>query len=309
MKEGGARPYRSHKFPACARCHKRRARCTIEQPGQACLLCRMHGAECSSVSTQKAEATKGILRASILSQEQSLDQLSHVVGPVVARDAQIFEQYLPDNDSEDRSAALRSSVDPLSHKPIYHAAIPHRRPSPVNCDCSRNRQTEWLNVLEPYADKLLTLYFENLHCAFPVMDESCIMDRRKSKEQMPPSFLCNFYAYILFHWDSSQTLSLYPKPDQDYAWQIAMSANLADVQKSDIATLVATVLNLAGRPSTNLTANVCNVARVVALAHGMGLNHDPADWNIPYHEKKLRALAWWAVLVLDRWVRVITNHI
>ncbi len=267
----------------------------------------MHRAECSSASTQKAEATKGILRASILSQEESLDRLSRVVGPVVARDAQIFEQYLPDIDTEDKPAALRSSVDPLSYKPIYHATIPRRRPSPVNCNCSRNRQIEWLNVLEPYADKLLTLYFENLHCAFPIMDESCILDRRKSKEQMPPSFLVNIYAYILFHWDSCQTLSLHPKPDQDYAWQIAMSANLADLQKRDIATLVATVLNIAGRPSTNLTGNATNVARIVALAHGMGLNHDPADWKIPYHEKKLRSLAWWAIVVLDRWVCMISN--
>lgn len=35
-----ARPYRSHKYPACTRCHKRRSRCTIETPGSACLLCR-----------------------------------------------------------------------------------------------------------------------------------------------------------------------------------------------------------------------------------------------------------------------------
>lgn len=35
-----ARPYRSHKYPACSRCHKRRSRCTIETPGSACLLCR-----------------------------------------------------------------------------------------------------------------------------------------------------------------------------------------------------------------------------------------------------------------------------
>ena len=126
----------------------------------ACLLCRMHGAVCSSASTLKQEScTTGIIQASILVHEESLSDSSHVVGPILARDAQIFEQYLPSTDQEAKSSGLRSSVDPfLSYKPIYHTTLPRRRPSPSNCDCSRNRKTEWLNVIEPFAEKLLTLY-------------------------------------------------------------------------------------------------------------------------------------------------------
>lgn len=120
----------------------------------------MHGATCSSASIiKREECTTGIIRASSLVNEESLDGSSHVVGPVVARDAQIFEQYLPSTDLEAKSGGLRSSVDPfMSYKPIYHATIPRRRASPTNCDCTRNRKSEWLNVLEPFADKLLALY-------------------------------------------------------------------------------------------------------------------------------------------------------
>lgn len=53
-----------------------------------------------------------------------------------------------------------------------------------------------------------------------------------------------------------------------------MSAILADLQKRDISTVIATVLNIAGRPSRNLTGNATNLARVVALSHGMGLNRE-----------------------------------
>ena len=122
----------------------------------------MHGAVCSSASIIKREdCTTGIIQASILVNEDSLDDSSHFVGPVVARDAQIFEQYLPSTDVEAKSAGLKSSVDPfVTYKPIYHATVPRRRPSPSNCDCSRNRKTEWLNALEPVADKLLALYDE-----------------------------------------------------------------------------------------------------------------------------------------------------
>ena len=127
----------------------------------------------------------------------------------------------------------------------------------------------------------------------------------KAKAQaLPQSFVINLYAYILSYWDFSQLLSLYPKPDQDYAWQIALSANLDDLQKRDIATVASTILNIAGRPSTNLTGNATNVARVVALSHGMGLNHDPSDWKISEHEKMVRWKLWWTVLILDRWVCV-----
>lgn len=42
----GSRPYRSHKVRACDLCRKRKARCTVDIPGQSCLLCRVQGADC-----------------------------------------------------------------------------------------------------------------------------------------------------------------------------------------------------------------------------------------------------------------------
>ncbi|PGH02158.1 hypothetical protein AJ79_07704 [Helicocarpus griseus UAMH5409] len=42
----GARPYRSHKIRACDLCRRRKSRCTVDLPGQSCLLCRVQGADC-----------------------------------------------------------------------------------------------------------------------------------------------------------------------------------------------------------------------------------------------------------------------
>lgn len=42
----GSRPYRSHKIRACDLCRKRKSRCTVDIPGQSCLLCRVQGADC-----------------------------------------------------------------------------------------------------------------------------------------------------------------------------------------------------------------------------------------------------------------------
>ncbi|KAI8965238.1 fungal-specific transcription factor domain-containing protein [Daldinia sp. FL1419] len=41
------RPYRSHLRPACIPCRQRKSRCKIEAQSPLCLMCRVHGTECS----------------------------------------------------------------------------------------------------------------------------------------------------------------------------------------------------------------------------------------------------------------------
>ncbi|RAH75193.1 putative C6 transcription factor [Aspergillus aculeatinus CBS 121060] len=57
----GARPYRSHKVRACDLCRKRKSRCTVDIPGQSCLLCRVQGADChyQEDSSQDAPLSDG----------------------------------------------------------------------------------------------------------------------------------------------------------------------------------------------------------------------------------------------------------
>lgn len=42
-----SRPYRSHKFPACDFCRRRKSRCVRSLDNRKCVLCQMHGAECT----------------------------------------------------------------------------------------------------------------------------------------------------------------------------------------------------------------------------------------------------------------------
>lgn len=43
----GSRPYRSHRFPACDFCRRRKSRCTRDLDNRPCLLCRVNGVECT----------------------------------------------------------------------------------------------------------------------------------------------------------------------------------------------------------------------------------------------------------------------
>lgn len=139
-----SRPYRSHEYPACDFCRRRKSRCARDLDQLQCLLCAAHGIECtwngSSVqravtrgegrkrrcrqSQQRKDASlprqtnaplteNGVhaTRASLwneMSPEQEQEQASasawrgpeaqiqsgHIVGPAVARDVQVLDEYM-----------------------------------------------------------------------------------------------------------------------------------------------------------------------------------------------------------------------
>ncbi|EXJ93717.1 hypothetical protein A1O1_02110 [Capronia coronata CBS 617.96] len=315
-----ARPYRSHKYPACARCHKRRSRCTIEIPGQACLLCRMHGVACSSAIAKKDDRVSprvGFVHRSLLAEDKSLESFStHIVGPVIARDTQILDQYLPqtppgataNGSTGEGYLAIPPNGGPGRGDPqkaIYHVPIPPRRPSPTDCNCARNLPAELLEQVDPFMDNLLVYYYENIHPCYPVTEEDFVLSRIKEPSPSPPitapprTLFVNLLAYALFYWDAPSPYAI--RPDQDFAWQAAVGANLADMQKGDLATIVSICINVSGRPSRRLVSNVTSVARAVALSHAIGLNHDCSEWKIGDLEKRMRWKTWWGVVIQDRW--------
>ncbi|KAI0095401.1 fungal-specific transcription factor domain-containing protein [Daldinia grandis] len=57
------RPYRSHLRPACLPCRKRKSRCKIEAHLASCLMCQVHGTECSFPIKGQASPTKERTRA------------------------------------------------------------------------------------------------------------------------------------------------------------------------------------------------------------------------------------------------------
>lgn len=157
-----SRPYRSHRIPACDFCRRRKSRCTQDLANRPCLLCRLHGIECSrgnvqkgqdgghQISTPRRRAPKPQSKvqrgsparpsttqpvhtaehaaiggpsgsetgaqidhtsvADTTSQENPR-QGGHIVGPVVARDVQLLDQYM---------------------SPVYNLAMSHARPNPYS---------------------------------------------------------------------------------------------------------------------------------------------------------------------------------
>ena len=260
----------------------------------------MHKAPCSSAVLKKdCRATSTVVHP------ERVEETSYIVGPVIARDTQAMDYYIGHmaKSSGIEVAPILGSLSPVVKKPVYSAPIPPKRPSLAACSCSRNLPEEMIERIDSVFEILVDMYFEHVHPAFPVLEESYMsLKPRHDMSSIPATFLVNFCAFALFYWNLSPRLATRSRPDQDTAWQTAVSANVADIQKGDLFTVVATVLNVAGRPSKGFINNMTNVSRLVALSYSMGLNHDSQEWKLAESEKRLRWKQWWAVTIHDRWL-------
>lgn len=269
----------------------------------------MHGVPCSSATGKKDERATpkfGFVHRSMLPENDNmgLDESSYLVGPIVARDNQVIDQYLPQASNQTTGhVPIQPNLGrkDSQQKPIYRAPVPPRRASLQDCSCSRNLPNELLEQVDPFLDKVVANFFENVHPSFPFVDEHSIVSRLKQRHQIPQNFLVNLIANALFYWELSPALTNYARPDQDFAWQVACTLNSSEGSKNNLANILTIVMNIAGRPSVNLLNNSTNVARAVALAHAIGLNHDCSEWKMLEQERKVRWKAWWGVVIHDRW--------
>jgi hypothetical protein len=92
-----ARPYRSHKFPACERCRKRKLRCAVDVAGQPCNSCTNSGSICTQ--PQKEEE---VIPSAALSHDHESSSQNHANNPAKRRHAWQDNESLRHSESEDR---------------------------------------------------------------------------------------------------------------------------------------------------------------------------------------------------------------
>ena len=152
----------------------------------------------------------------MVSESDYPSELNHVVGPILSRDTHILEQYLPpskgNNDDPSQLRSTASQPSQMNHNAVYHAPAPARRPSPTGCACTRNLAAEFCDRIEPYADKLVALYFEHLHPCFPIVDEACV-NTRVADGTLPLHYAANLFAFTIFYAELSPALAPYVLPE------------------------------------------------------------------------------------------------
>ncbi|RDW64314.1 fungal specific transcription factor domain-containing protein [Aspergillus mulundensis] len=227
----------------------------------------------------------------------------------MARDAQVLEQCMSSIPLAN-SAVSYARPNPYSvysddtRNPVLYMKVPRQRNVvPSGNGTAGFRQFEAMEkVVEPLGPELCSIYFNNIHPVFPILDEKTVLEAYQ-QDGLPYALACEIYACSLLLWKSSSKIkaSNRPVPDIKYMWNLTVSAMNDDFLSPNFSTILACILDLLGRPITSITYNAVNVGRVVALSQSLGLNRNPATWGLDPRQKSLRIRTWWGILIHDQW--------
>ncbi|KAI6775815.1 hypothetical protein HG530_002573 [Fusarium avenaceum] len=226
----------------------------------------------------------------------------HIVGPAVTSDNQVLSDYLSAMPSAARGSRIVRPGPGNRSRPVLFTVVQKR---PIGLDSHRSFPQERLQliekILEPFAEDLIDVYFEKVNSSFPLLDETTFRKQyRENKDAISPALLSCLYAHSITFWNSSPTLSSHRCPDGRFIWNLATEATYSQIHRSPgLSVIEASILNIGGREVTSLIGNGVLLASSVAMAHSLGLNHNPIPWEIPQSEKNLRMKIWWALLSLS----------
>lgn len=255
----------------------------------------------SAQSTPLTEITGSALRHGSHGASNNVGESSIVVGPMVAEDVQILQQYLTAEPRADpQSREPYSVISNAPESPMIYLSVPRRREGSRLIKDPGHDQREILEqIIGPKKQDVIKLYFKHIHPAFPVLDEEPFTEADGSS--ISSALLCEVCAISLTFWYQSNTLRHHHCPSEQYFWNLAIAALQEDFLAPNLLTLYPSIVDLLGRPVGSVQGNVVNVGRTMALAHTLGLNRDPSAWRIPDRDKRRRKRLFWGCMVLDQW--------
>lgn len=207
----GARPYRSHKIPACDFCRRRKSRCDRVRLKEPCSLCRTHERECTTAADD-VDAVKPRRSAPPRPRPRKTDRpwvvsspantpvaaensiaptqdphgsafssnrvenaantmsplatatglSSHIIGPALARDAQMLEQFMSPRDDIAESHVHPNPYSVYSNdprNPVVYMKVPRQRGAISSGNGTPGfKQCEVIDkILEPLGPSLIEL--------------------------------------------------------------------------------------------------------------------------------------------------------
>lgn len=329
-----ARPYRSHRMPACPTCRKRKIRCHIVAAGHACRFCQERGLSCQleqnvgiaagveravlpppppgkrrridgvEMNAEEDEVTENSLLNLSNVTDTSPEESSVLMNPTMAEDIEALEKYLTSQPATASNKTRPYSVVPSgdSDPVVYLSVLRRRQGLTLTREPGKAQREVMEQILRPYLDEVIDLYFTRLHPCFPVVDSQTFGELwRRDRASISSPLLCAIYASALVFWRCSPVLRCVPQPDMAFAWNQHVLAMHDDFLAPTVSTVHAALLDMVGRPVFGIQGNIVDAGRTVALAQSLGLHRDPSQWRAREHEKGVRIRLWWGVVVHDAW--------
>ncbi|KPM35546.1 hypothetical protein AK830_g11013 [Neonectria ditissima] len=320
------RPYRSHLRPACVPCRRRKSRCQSEATSEICLMCRAHCTDCvfpagpSSGSTRTPDSARR--RRQTRSAGGSATPVRGAPEPV-PEDSVLGHQ----------APALIPILGSAPHAPNassgpaeWSAQVQGTQDESPLALGSADDQQHNLHIVGPAVtsdNQVLSDYLSAMPGAtrgsrliipvpgnrsqpvlFTMVQKRPLgmaVNRSPSAEklEMIERLLEPFEADVI---DLSPVLRGHRCPERRFIWNLASEATYSELHVSPGMSIIgAILLNVGGRPTTSLIGNGVLLGSAVAMAHSLGLHHNPIPWEIPESEKYLRMKIWWALWVHDKW--------
>ncbi|KAH8880764.1 fungal-specific transcription factor domain-containing protein [Thozetella sp. PMI_491] len=228
---------------------------------------------------------------------------SHIVGPAVTGDTQVLSQYLSTEPGVSGRPARAWGRGGGRASVMFTSVRKHPLGISSHQTVAQQKNQVIEKLLEPWLEELIDLYLEKVNLCFPLLEPSSFRYLyRNEKENISPSLLACIYAHMMAFWRWSPRLSAHHCPDVRFIWNMASEALYSELYLSPgIATIIAILINTGGRPTTSMIGNSVQLGSAVSLAHSLGLNRDPLDWDMQPSEKLFRIKLWWGLLIHDKW--------
>ncbi|KAI1329492.1 fungal-specific transcription factor domain-containing protein [Xylariaceae sp. FL0255] len=221
------------------------------------------------------------------------DRFSQYIGPTTDFEPSLIN--LSPFDPQDESLLARGTLRKVSDDDTF-LMLPDR--TTPGHDHQFSDVEEIQRLVAPYGRKLVDLYFEVVHPAFPIIQKNVFYEKyeRNSHEFSPP-LLATIYILAINWWDHSEELSACQRPNVRELERLIRSS-LADAMWRPKLSTVQAGLLLSQRPEGDQWAPT---AQLVAIAQELGLHLDCTHWKIPPWEKGLRKRLAWALYMQDKW--------
>ncbi|KAJ5095739.1 Transcription factor [Penicillium alfredii] len=332
----GARPYRSHKVRACDLCRKRKSRCTVDIPGQSCLLCRVQGAECHYQEESNADASvlsvpdpKSWSAGPVSGQKRKRSDALSNPGPNIPAH-QTSNGPSPQNSSSGRRGSdSRRDADDRHNESVLivgpmvaeDAQVIEKHMPPERSSQSEEPKSHPYNIYssDPRKPVLYTTISRRRKGVRvgtpPGENQKEILEQILGpfKHDLVRLFIDRFNAaFPIFDgesfWEAYISDSLNDPRPRCYAkyircpwFNMTVAALHEEFSEPGLSTISAALIDLTGRPIFSMTGNAVSCGRMLSLANCLGLNRDPSNWKLSKAEKDQRIRLWWGVVIHDRW--------
>ncbi|KAI8979718.1 fungal-specific transcription factor domain-containing protein [Mycotypha africana] len=166
------------------------------------------------------------------------------------------------------------------------------------------------------SDRLLKIYFANIHPVLPVVNKTRFLQQYRDKaDTYPPSDLLNAMFGAAARFVECEALTQKSKSNRlpDSVWDVPIGWSDQFFEQAQmiishsastptISKVQATILihNHSGNLDSKSSACWLLGGHAIRLAQGLGLNRDCEEWDIPESEKQTRKRIWWSLYVADR---------